>query len=146
MLGRGSPKTSIVAVRAAGLLLTIVAVGFLTPVVTDAAKSYTTELRVVVSIVSLAPVAFFMGMMFPLGLSICREQQSKLLPYLWGVNGAASVFASVVGVVISMEYGIKQTYFYGCIGYLLCVMMLPVMMGKTTPWRENGVRLTHQYR
>ena len=64
-----------------------------------------------------------MGMMFPLGLSIWRRH-SELLPFFWSANGITSVFASVLGMTLSMELGIAQTYAIGVCFYVLCALML----------------------
>ncbi len=50
-------------------------------------------MRILVSVLLLAPPAFCMGMMFPLGLSIWRRK-AELLPFFWSANGITSMFAS----------------------------------------------------
>jgi tetratricopeptide (TPR) repeat protein len=47
-----------------------------------AALSESTDMRILVSMLLLAPPAFGMGMMFPLGLNIWRRH-SELLPFFW---------------------------------------------------------------
>jgi len=54
--------------RVVALLATLVAAGLLTPWLTTWARSESTDIRIVVSVLLLAPPAFCMGMMFPLGL------------------------------------------------------------------------------
>ena len=71
----------------------------------------------------LAPPAFCMGMMFPLGLSIWRRQ-TELLPYFWSANGITSMFASVLGMALSIEFGIANTYALGVCFYVVCAAML----------------------
>ena len=49
---------------------------------------------------------FFMGMPFPRGLKLIGEsRQGELVPIMWGVNGIASVFGSVLSIVLSMSIG-----------------------------------------
>jgi hypothetical protein len=95
----------------------------LTPLSTTWARSETTDVRILLSVLLLAPPAFCMGMMFPLGLSIWRRH-SELLPFFWSANGIASMFASVLGMALSIEFGIAKTYALGVCFYVLCVLMI----------------------
>ena len=61
--------------------------------------------RVVVAVLLVAPIATSLGMAMPLGLSRLEALHPKALPYAWGINGIASVLASVLGVVVAMLYG-----------------------------------------
>ncbi len=61
--------------------------------------------RVVVSILLVAPIATCLGMAMPLGLRRMEALHPLALPYAWGVNGIASVLASVLGVVVAMIFG-----------------------------------------
>ena len=119
----GPPAPRSILWRAAGLLGTLLLVGVLTPAVTAATKAAATDLRILVSVLLLAPPAFFMGMMFPLGLNLWRSRHAELLPFFWGANGIASVFASVLGMGLSMEFGITDTYAVGVLAYGLCAVM-----------------------
>ena len=95
------------------LLLTLAGIaGLLTPLLTTWARSETTDMRIVLSVLLLAPPAFCMGMMFPLGLSIWRRQ-NELLPFFWSTNGIMSMLASVLGMALSIEFGIAKTYALG---------------------------------
>jgi len=120
---RDAPLRLGIVGRTAGLLAALIVTGLLTPLVTDWARSEATDIRILVSVLLLALPAFFMGMMFPLGLSIWRRN-SELLPFFWSANGITSVFASVVGMTLSMELGIAQTFAIGVGFYVVCVLML----------------------
>jgi hypothetical protein len=80
-------------------------------------------MRILLSVVLLAPPAFCMGMMFPLGLSIWRRH-SELLPFFWSANGITSMFASVLGMALSIEFGIARTYALGACFYVVCAAMI----------------------
>jgi hypothetical protein len=51
-------------------------------------------------------VSLPMGAFFPMGLRLTRRDSEGTLPWMWGVNGACSVLASVSAVGISMWSGI----------------------------------------
>jgi ribose transport system permease protein len=63
-------------------------------------QASTTPHRILVATVLLFPLGLFMGMAFPLGMKLAASDSAALTPWLWGINGAASVCASVVAVVI----------------------------------------------
>src|SRR5262245_53400539 len=85
-VGALGPRPAAVIARVIALLSTLVAAGLLTPLVTVWARAEATGLRILLSVLLLAPPAFCMGMMFPLGLSIWRRHQG-LLPFFWSTNG-----------------------------------------------------------
>ena len=80
-------------------------------------------MRILVSALLLAPPAFCMGMMFPLGLGLWRRRP-ELLPFFWSANGVTSTLASVLGMALSIEFGIARTYALGVSFYLVCALMI----------------------
>jgi len=116
-----SSARDVIIRRVVGLLVTIIIVGVLTPFVTHATRTAPTSGRILLSVFLLTPPGFFMGMMFPLGLSVWRRY-SELLPFFWAANGVTSVFASVLGMALSMEFGIAQTFAIGALFYAVAAV------------------------
>lgn len=61
--------------------------------------------RIGLSILSIAPLAFFMGMPFPMGVRGLRMRDESLIPWAWGVNGCASVTGAVGAMIIALSLG-----------------------------------------
>jgi len=61
--------------------------------------------RMVLSVVFVAPAAFCLGIPFPTGLSSLSESRPGLLPWAWGMNGALSVTGAVAARLISISTG-----------------------------------------
>ena len=122
-VGARAPRPGAVFVRVVALVATLAVTGLATPLLTAYARSQATDMRILLSILLLAPPAFCMGMMFPLGLSIWRRH-SELLPFFWSANGITSMFASVLGMALSIEFGIARTYALGVCFYVLCALMI----------------------
>src|SRR5262249_35662073 len=122
-VGASAPRPAALMVRLIALLATLVAAGLLTPWVTVWARSEATDMRILVSVLLLAPPAFCMGMMFPLGLGIWRRHRG-LLPFFWSTNGITSMLASVVGMALSIEFGIARTYALGICCYVICAAIM----------------------
>ncbi len=53
----------------------------------------------------LVPVAFIMGMMFPLGLRGIARDDSARIAWAWGANGFASVVGAPLAALIAVEAG-----------------------------------------
>jgi hypothetical protein len=81
-----------------------------------------TPTRILVGVGILFPLGFLMGMAFPLGMKSASENEPDLTPWLWGINGAASVCASVLAVVISLYAGISATFWTGMACYAVAAM------------------------
>ncbi|MFI5076278.1 MAG: hypothetical protein ACHQRO_03000, partial [Vicinamibacteria bacterium] len=127
--GLGSALTSRIApddvgsagvVRLAGLLGLLVVFGVITPMLTHRIEGAATPIRIAVSAALLAVPGLFMGMAFPLGLGLARNRPA-LTPWLWGVNGATSVCASVLAVAIALSTTISTAFWVGCFCYLVAL-------------------------
>ena len=57
------------------------------------------------SIVLIAPLAFAMGMLFPLGLASIGSSSRHLVPWAWGINACASVIAAILATVLAIHLG-----------------------------------------
>jgi len=77
--------------------------------------------RIAVSGALLAAMGVFMGMAFPMGMRLAMASHRELGPWLWGINGAMSVFASVLAVVIAMALGISASFWTGVASYVIAV-------------------------
>ncbi len=103
--------------RIALLLAVLVLAGAGTVPLLRVTASASTPLRIGIATLLLAPMGFFMGMPFPLGMSLAGERLPNLTPWLWGANGATSVFASVLAMAISLDSGISATFWAGVACY-----------------------------
>lgn len=84
--------------------------------------------RLALSLAVLLPIGIVLGMLLPLGLRMAdanRCQEAK--PWLWAVNGAASIWSSVAAMALAMALGIRSCYIAGIVCYVLamsCVFQL----------------------
>ena len=81
-------------------------------------------IRIIASLFILIPSGFFMGFAFPLGMSLALEKEPEQGPWLWAVNGGASVVASVIATSTSISYGINFTLKMGLITYIFATIVL----------------------
>jgi spermidine synthase len=79
-------------------------------------------MKCIVVVLLLAPLALFMGMPFPIGLQMVSNKVSGYIPWVWGINGVASVIAPVLGSLLSI-----------CLGFR-AVMVISVMLYALAGW------------
>ncbi|MBW1691523.1 MAG: SAM-dependent methyltransferase [Deltaproteobacteria bacterium] len=89
---------------AALLLLALASLALLDGIL-KALLSYPLAIKGIAAVILLGPLAFFMGMPFPVGLQLVSDTQSSYIPWVWGVNGVASVIAPVLGSLLSVCLG-----------------------------------------
>jgi len=107
--------------RLLGLLVALALFGLVTPHVVAAFASSSTPARIVVAAGILFPLGFFMGMAFPLGMKAASARSDALTPWLWGLNGAASVMASVVAFLIVLGSGVSTAFWTGFACYTVAL-------------------------
>ncbi|PWT70785.1 MAG: hypothetical protein C5B46_09210 [Proteobacteria bacterium] len=77
--------------------------------------------RAAVCVGVIAPAGLLMGFGFPTGMRLVEATDSRPTPWLWGVNGATGVLASVLAIVTSIALGIGATLAIGAGCYLLLI-------------------------
>jgi hypothetical protein len=107
--------------------------GFMTPNLIESFAGETTPVRIGVAVGILAPLAFLMGMPFSLGMRMASTDESSPTAFLWGINGAMSVVASVFATVIALFFGIVWTLFTGIAAYALAAGSMYVLVKRLTP-------------
>ena len=101
------------------LLASVLIIGAVNMFFLPSFSSWNITTRIIYSFLTMALIGTLLGMPFPTGFSMLPENKQEFAPWLWGVNGAASVVSSVLAVVISIFYGISTTFFTGIIFYAL---------------------------
>jgi hypothetical protein len=61
--------------------------------------------KIAITIAFIAPLAFWMGMPFPLALERVSKHLPSLVPWAWGINGCASVLSAVLATLLAMNVG-----------------------------------------
>jgi hypothetical protein len=65
--------------------------------------------RALLGVMSIAPLAFAMGLPFPLGLTRLSRSAPAFVPWAWGLNGCASVLAAIAALLLAIEAGLIAT-------------------------------------
>jgi hypothetical protein len=107
--------------RLLALVLALAAIGLMTPVAITSLESEATAVRAVSAGVVLFLAGLLMGQAFPLGMRLAAHYERHTL-WLWGVNGAMSVCASVLAIVIALSWSISAAFWTGAAAYALALL------------------------
>ena len=110
----------------AGILLTGTAYLLLLDTLFAWMVAWPTIARAAVSIVLIGPLAFFMGMPFPLALTSLRTAAGTLIPLAWAVNGCASVLSAVLATLLAIHFGFTLVVLLALLLYILAALEFPV--------------------
>jgi len=84
-----------------------------------------TTTRVIVTLALVAPLAFLMGMPFPLGLSRLAGEAPAFIPWAWGINGCASVLSALLAALLAVHLGFGAVLVMAAGLYALAVVNWP---------------------
>ena len=87
--------------------------------------------KVLMSVVLIAPLAFFMGVPFPLALSSVARHESVLIPWAWGINGAASVISAVAATLLAIHFGFTVVVLIAALLYIIAFFVFPERSGDS---------------
>lgn len=96
---------------------------FLTPTLMQATLYLSIQLRSLVTMVALFPLAWGLGMFFPSGLRMLSADSRPVVPWMWGVNGLTSVAGSVLAMILAKFWGFSTVLLLG-LGLYVAVMTI----------------------
>jgi len=99
--------------------------------------------RMLVAALTIAPTAVAMGHMFPSALRLISSASPALVPWAWGINGFASVVATVSTPLLAMYFGFRFVLFVALGCYLLAGLLaraLPGLERAVQPTPDAGFR------
>ncbi len=103
----------------AGVLLAGAAFLLVHGPVTGALLSLPLAARLAAAATMVFPVAFFMGMPFPLGVLAVRDLSRAAVAWGWGMNGLFTVIGGLASVIVSVNYGFRAALIVGLVIYAL---------------------------
>jgi spermidine synthase len=81
--------------------------------------------RYLFSILLIAPLGFCMGMPFPMALAKISQTTPALIPWIWGINGCASVISAILATLIAMQLGFTVLIFLAIALYCVAAWYFP---------------------
>ncbi|MFN0183858.1 MAG: hypothetical protein ACKVQR_08580, partial [Aquabacterium sp.] len=105
------------------VLVALIALVAASPWLLSVTLTWPFPLRVLLTVAVLAPLGWPLGQALPLGIKALHGSGSLLVPWAWGLNGAASVLASVLAVAIGMQFGFTAALGAGIGCYLFALLL-----------------------
>jgi predicted membrane-bound spermidine synthase len=121
--GRFAGQVNSLRRRCAVLTALLLFTTFLLPVIIEAALPLSLPARIAVTVLVVGPLGFLMGQPFPLGIALLRRRGERLIPWVWGINGALSVLGSLLTLVLAINFGYTTTMLVGPAAYLAAAVM-----------------------
>ena len=104
--------------KALGLIaLLVAALALVVSFTLSAAVGLPLWLKVVITVLLIAPAGFVMGMAFPTGLDQLERWHKPSVRWAWSINAASSVLGSVGALVSAIYTGLFQTMLLGGLFY-----------------------------
>jgi spermidine synthase len=82
-------------------------------------------IKMAVTIALISPLAFAMGIPFPVGLAYLAKESPSLIPWAWGINGCASVISAILATLIAIDFGFVTVTLLALVFYLLAFIVFP---------------------
>jgi len=89
--------------------------------------------RILITVAALAPLGLALGMPMPTGIRLLGERGPELVPWAWGVNGAASVLGSVAAVALAMLWGFDRTLLTAAALYVAAALLVARALAASAP-------------
>jgi len=115
-----SPLPAVVA----GIVLLAVVYIFTLPPLFERFVGLPDAARVGISLALIAPLAFLMGIPFPIGLSRAAAEAPAFVPWAWGINGFASVVSAALATLLAIELGFVAVVAAALVLYALAAVIL----------------------
>ncbi|MDH3370951.1 MAG: SAM-dependent methyltransferase, partial [Gammaproteobacteria bacterium] len=87
-------------------------------------------MKVIISVLLIAPLAFCMGMPFPLGMARLGKAAPAFIPWVWGVNGCASVLSAVIATILAIHFGFTVVVISALMLYGMAMLVFNGGWGK----------------
>jgi hypothetical protein len=109
------------------LIVVVLLVLFLLPIVIQWALGFTFLIRMLISMLILSPLGLLMGMPFPNGIRKIGMAVPEIIPWVWGINGATSVIASILAMLVALSSGFRWVFILGALFYTGAWVVTPYL-------------------
>ena len=89
--------------------------------------------RVVITIIALFPLGALLGVPFPRALTLVAQKSPELIPWVWAVNGCASVISAVLAAMLALTWGFSVVLWSAALAYGLAGIVITYHTTKFNP-------------
>ena len=81
--------------------------------------AYPLAARILIAVGAIFPLAFLMGIFFPVGIKLVSRANEEMIPWVWGINGCLSVLGIFGTRIAALFVGFGPTLLVGLALYLM---------------------------
>jgi spermidine synthase len=81
-------------------------------------------IRFCISAILIAPLGFFLGIPFPLGIRILGMRAPEIIPWGWALNAYATVIGSILAVMFAILLGFRMNFAIAFLAYTIGFIFL----------------------
>jgi len=93
-------------------------------------SGFTFALKLLFTVLFMAPLGFIAGTVFPVSLFLAGEKKSFFIPLAFSANGVGSILAAVISVLIAMIYGFKFVFVLAAFCYFFALSAMVYFVKK----------------
>jgi len=134
-------RLTITAARRAviALVAVLALAAILVPPMLAATLGAGTAARVGLAVAAILAIGVGCGIPFPLGVRLLGAEGERWIPWMWGINGAFSVLASVLATALAMSFGFGAPFAVGVASYALAALLVLRAPWRAAPAARAGV-------
>jgi spermidine synthase len=100
--------------------------------VTTALVGLPLAVKMIITVLLIAPVAFLMGIPFPTGLARLEEMHAPSVRWAWAINAASSVLGSASAIFLAIYIGLRATLIIGGLCYVIALLTRATVNRRST--------------
>ena len=108
-------------------LTTIVLLLVLKGPIFDIALQWSLSVRIFIAAVLLFPIGFFLGMPFPIGITLAKNKPPGTVAWCWAMNGLFTVIGGLLSGILSIYFGFTITILAASALYLVAMVLVRSM-------------------
>ncbi len=101
-----------------GIATVVVTLAYVVTPFTESGVGWPLPVKMVVTVLLIAPAGFLMGMPFPVGLANLESRYPSAVRWAWALNAASSVMGSASAIFLAIYLGLRATLLIGSAFYL----------------------------
>ena len=108
-------------------LTTIVLLLVLKGPIFDIALQWSLSVRIFIAAMLLFPIGFFLGMPFPIGITLAKNKPPGTVAWCWAMNGLFTVIGGLLSGILSIYFGFTITILAASALYLVAMVLVRSM-------------------
>lgn len=113
-----------------GIALSTLLVIFCQSFLFDVLLEQRTLIRMLTSVMMIFPLAFFLGMPFPMGVLTIENKPQGTIAWAWALNGLFTVVGGVFCAIFSVYFGFIATMFVAVAAYVVAYFAFRTLYGQ----------------